>query len=82
MELWGIIFGKEIQFVENFEIVGCALLQNLKEMEICEWCYCLTWSYQIHMCEVVDSIRMGTSNVGHVDAKLDPNSLKRKSKTI
>jgi hypothetical protein len=51
-------------------------------MEICEWCYCLTWSYQIHMCEVVDSIRMGTSNVGHVDAKLDPNSLKRKSKTI
>jgi hypothetical protein len=26
MELWGIIFGKEIQFVENFEIVGCALL--------------------------------------------------------
>ncbi len=34
------------------------------------------------MCEVVDSIGMGTSNVSHVDAKLDPNSLKRKSKTI
>jgi hypothetical protein len=51
-------------------------------MEICQWCYCLTWSCQIHMCEVVDNIGIGTSNVGHVDAKLDPNSLKKESKTI
>ncbi len=34
------------------------------------------------MCEVVDNIGIGTSNVGHVDAKLDPNSLKKESKTI
>jgi hypothetical protein len=42
----------------------------------------MTQSCQIHLCDIVKSIGMGSSNIGHIDAKWNLNSLKKMFGTI